>query len=167
MDGNRATWRAALMAAATLAGEVTAAERPNVRLIHADARLAVSQALDSAAARLGRPDCAAILDEFEDVRGRSLQDNLTALSIDAPAYLSTVLFYDGETDPGCARQEVVAVAVPGIRIVKICRGFFRRWKLRPDEAEATLIHEALHTLGLGENPPSSREITARVLKRCH
>jgi hypothetical protein len=33
-------------------------------------------------------------------------------------------------------------------------------------AEATVIHEALHTLGLGENPPTSREITAGVLKRC-
>ena len=33
-------------------------------------------------------------------------------------------------------------------------------------AVATLIHEALHTLGLGENPPSSTEITERVLRRC-
>ena len=33
--------------------------------------------------------------------------------------------------------------------------------------EATLIHEALHTLGLGENPPTSREITSRVVSRCH
>ncbi len=37
---------------------------------------------------------------------------------------------------------------------------------QPDYVVATLIHEILHTLGLGENPPSSREITARVLARC-
>jgi len=29
-----------------------------------------------------------------------------------------------------------------------------------------MIHEALHTLGLGENPPTSAEITERVLARC-
>jgi len=29
-----------------------------------------------------------------------------------------------------------------------------------------IIHEMLHTLGLGENPPSSREITQRVNERC-
>jgi hypothetical protein len=29
-----------------------------------------------------------------------------------------------------------------------------------------IIHEMLHTLGLGENPPSSREITQRVTERC-
>jgi hypothetical protein len=36
----------------------------------------------------------------------------------------------------------------------------------PEEAEAALIHEMLHTLGLGENPPRSRDITARVRARC-
>jgi hypothetical protein len=29
-----------------------------------------------------------------------------------------------------------------------------------------VVHELLHSLGLGENPPTSREITAQVLKRC-
>jgi hypothetical protein len=29
-----------------------------------------------------------------------------------------------------------------------------------------VIHEMLHTLGLGENPPSTFEITARVRDRC-
>jgi hypothetical protein len=29
-----------------------------------------------------------------------------------------------------------------------------------------MIHEMMHTMGLGENPPSSIEISTRVLKRC-
>jgi len=29
-----------------------------------------------------------------------------------------------------------------------------------------VIHEVLHTLGLGENPPTSTEITLRVEGRC-
>ena len=30
----------------------------------------------------------------------------------------------------------------------------------------TLIHEMLHSLGLGENPPSTTEINGQVLRRC-
>jgi hypothetical protein len=37
---------------------------------------------------------------------------------------------------------------------------------RPYEAEVCLIHDMLHTLGLGENPPTSSEITQRVKRRC-
>jgi hypothetical protein len=33
-------------------------------------------------------------------------------------------------------------------------------------AEAMVIHEMLHTLGLGENPPTTFEITARVRESC-
>jgi hypothetical protein len=33
-------------------------------------------------------------------------------------------------------------------------------------SEILIIHEVLHTLGLGENPPPSADITARVMARC-
>lgn len=36
----------------------------------------------------------------------------------------------------------------------------------PQRAELVVLHEALHTLGLGENPPGSLEITQRVGDRC-
>jgi hypothetical protein len=49
-------------------------------------------------------------------------------------------------------------------VVFIC---FRQLSLlRREEQEAVLIHEMLHSLGLGENPPESVAITAQVLKRC-
>jgi hypothetical protein len=32
--------------------------------------------------------------------------------------------------------------------------------------QMVVIHEVLHTLGLGENPPSSDQITRRVDLRC-
>jgi hypothetical protein len=38
--------------------------------------------------------------------------------------------------------------------------------LDPGYAAVIVIHEALHTLGLPENPPTSEEITARVRERC-
>jgi len=37
---------------------------------------------------------------------------------------------------------------------------------KPFYAEAVIIHETLHSLGLGENPPTSDEITWRVFSRC-
>ena len=37
---------------------------------------------------------------------------------------------------------------------------------KPFYAEAVIIHETLHSLGLGENPPSSQAITHRVLQQC-
>jgi hypothetical protein len=137
-----------------------------VRLVHADARLALGQALVDAAERLARPACTGILGEFKDAAGRTLEENLARHATDAPAYLETIFFYDGEREKRCAEKDVVALTEPGSRVVKVCRGFSKRWRLERAETEATLIHEALHTLGLGENPPSSREITERVLGRC-
>jgi len=36
----------------------------------------------------------------------------------------------------------------------------------PSEAEAVVLHELLHSLGLGENPPASSEITDAVIRSC-
>ena len=61
----------------------------------------------------------------------------------------------------------MAIAVPGSRVVRLCGDAFKRiWQQDSTYAVAALIHEMLHTLGLGENPPSSNEITRRVLMRC-
>jgi hypothetical protein len=49
----------------------------------------------------------------------------------------------------------------------VCSAIFReRLRHHSADAEAALIHEALHTLGLGENPPSPRAIQDRVYERC-
>jgi hypothetical protein len=51
--------------------------------------------------------------------------------------------------------------------VYICTAWFREtFELNPSRTEAVIIHESLHSLGLGENPPTSREITDRVVERC-
>ncbi len=156
---------ALLVPATTAAGEVRAA-RPNVRLTGEAGRRAVTQALDAAADRLAQPECGALLGEFQDAEGRTLQENLAAFGVDAPGYLATVFFYDGNRNGRCAKKDEIALTTPGSRVVMVCHGFYQRWLAEPEYAEAILIHEALHTLGLGENPPSSREITGRVLDRC-
>jgi hypothetical protein len=37
---------------------------------------------------------------------------------------------------------------------------------RPVYGDAVFIHEMLHALGLGENPPTSSVITRQVIARC-
>jgi peptidoglycan hydrolase-like protein with peptidoglycan-binding domain len=127
---------------------------------------AVRAALQGAARRLSRPGCARLLGEFSDLAGRPLQENLDKLGYDAPTYLSIVVFADGSVDARCQDPEKLALTKPGSRVVFVCPQFREAQWQKPNRAEAVLIHEALHTLGLGENPPSSGTITERVIARC-
>ena len=63
---------------------------------------------------------------------------------------------------------MLAFTGQGHRVVYLCRERFEReWRAGESRfAEIVLIHEMLHTLGLGENPPSSQAITNHVLRRC-
>jgi hypothetical protein len=62
---------------------------------------------------------------------------------------------------------VVLVTEIGVRRIHVCGKVFSAQQLRePGVAESMVIHEVLHTLGLGENPPTSIEITRRVDNRC-
>jgi hypothetical protein len=55
----------------------------------------------------------------------------------------------------------------GSQVVRICGRHFKERFLGSRRAtEIIMIHEFLHTLGLGENPPTSEEITDRVRSRC-
>ena len=61
----------------------------------------------------------------------------------------------------------MALTTPGSRVVRVCgRRFWEAQARNPERAELVVLHEALHTLGLGENPPDSLEITRRVGARC-
>lgn len=85
-----------------------------------------------------------------------------------PEYVSTLTYRPGPEDGPCRTSSVAAYTSPGSAIVYVCKGRFLRWQAsREQNLPATiLIHEALHTLGLGENPPTTEEITARVEARC-
>lgn len=125
-------------------------------------------ALDTAATWLEEPSCASVLNDFSDPQGHPLANRLLDVqaATDVVSYLTLVLFVDDTRNRGC-RGEVMAVAVPGSRVVRLCGDAFKRiWQQDSTYASAALIHEMLHTLGLGENPPSSNEITRRVLMRC-
>lgn len=130
-------------------------------------RGALHWAVLGARSRLEQPACRGLFAEFSDVSGRTLQENLGTLGETGGSYLARILFADGSGRQRCRGNEAYAFTTPGRRVVYVCGRAFKDLAQRsPVRAQAIVIHEALHTLGLGENPPSSSEITARVLARC-
>jgi hypothetical protein len=137
-----------------------------VRIPDPLARRATIAALESASARFAEEGCRKVLTDFEDGTGQSLADRLSSVAVDIHVYLTMVTFIDDTHHRRCASGVLVFTA-PGSWVVRVCAGELTRINAQqPDYVVASLIHEILHTLGLGENPPSSREITARVLARC-
>jgi hypothetical protein len=114
--------------------------------------------------RLGRPECQAVLADFRAVTGQRLDEALRASGRTAPEQLDLLVLQSGLGRPGCDRGATMAFTQIRSSFVSIC---LRPFTLLPrEEQEAVLIHEMLHSLGLGENPPESVAITAQVLKRC-
>ena len=127
----------------------------------------VRKAVMGAGRRLANPRCAQVLSEFTDAENRKLQTNLDAAGLSASGYLARLEFHDGGDRRPCATSGVAAFTTPGSLAVWICtRQFAIAHYTYPDLAEFLIIHEALHSLGLGENPPSSEQITRRVAARC-
>jgi len=125
-------------------------------------RMWVQRAVEGAAARLRKPECARVLADFSDIEGRALADKLKDLSpVD---YLSNgMVFFDGTDQRSCESNDRLAFTHRGSHVVFICPAAF---VATPHLREITIIHEMLHSLGLGENPPSSRDITRQVIARC-
>jgi hypothetical protein len=138
-----------------------------VRIAHEATADTVRRALEAAAERLESDRCRSVFLDFRDLAGHPLQEALERTGHSPASYLSEILFYDGSRHRLCQKGRVLAVANPGSRVVQVCPEAIReRYRREPRYVEAILIHEALHTLGLGENPPTSFEITTRVLGRC-
>jgi hypothetical protein len=135
---------------------------PNKEVAHA-----VTRALTGADRLLGEPACQAVLTDFRDASARTLKEVLDGSDVSARGYLRWIVFSDGRGLRARSSKATLAVTEPGSRVVFICpTAFVEDVNGNPEDAEATLIHEMLHSLGLGENPPRSREITERVRVRC-
>lgn len=115
---------------------------------------------DRAAAQarpLARPGCQDVFDDFTVAASQPLSSVLAAKGKRPAEAFGGLRFFDD----GAALTQL------GSRVIRICSLQFRNrytWDRRA--AEVILLHEFLHTLGLGENPPTSREITLRVAERC-
>jgi hypothetical protein len=156
-----------LLASLVLCASAAAAPK-NVRVGDPAMARSVRDALHGASRRLARSKCQQVLLDFNDAAGRTLQASLEERQETPEAYIQGILFYDGSRNERCAKEGVLAFTTPGGRIVFLCAAEVRAQARRGNSLllEVILIHEMLHSLGLGEDPPSTREITNRVLSRC-
>jgi hypothetical protein len=128
---------------------------------------AVTLAVRDASDRLESAECRLVFSDFTDAVGATLAANLTALDHTGQSYLRWLIFHNGSREAYCDRGNVALAADPGSRFVAVCGvRFVELQRQEPGYAAALVIHEQLHVLGLRENPPSSVEITRRVIERC-
>jgi hypothetical protein len=131
------------------------------------ARMTVNDALDGAIQRLSAPKCLRLFDDFTDETGRALTATLAAAGQTPADFLAALYFVEADDTIQCRTDEVVAAfTARGNRVVHVCGKRFVRFAAKTKGAEILLIHELLHTLGLGENPPTSSWITNAVMNRC-
>jgi len=163
-----------LAVALPFAAPVEGGTRPQPRELNPYDRRVVERLRTRAAARLEQAECGKVLTDFTDRGGRTLESNLRPRGMSPSEYLRQISFVDGSLLATCRNAAVMMAANPGVPRVFVCpagggqvtsrlsRIEFQSGSL----AEAMVIHEMLHTLGLGENPPTSSEITRRVLLSC-
>jgi hypothetical protein len=137
------------------------------RLADEESNYAVRMALRGAHQRLGDPACRRIFTDFTSLDGRRLDEMLAERGETGQGFLSQLFFYDGSRHLACGDGGRFAFTKPFSRVVFVCGGRFRQKReWNPAASEALIIHELLHALGLGEDPPTSMAITAQVLERC-
>lgn len=168
-------WRVLAAAATLLVIAPATGAGPKPSPLSGQNSRALEFARAGAATRLQKPNCQRVLLDFADSEGHRLQENLDALGLSAADYLRTIAFVDGSATRSCRMGPwVLLVSTPGTAFVAVCpldgnpfTSRFAQAQLRNTSfAEAIVIHEMLHTLGLGEDPPTSEEITRQVQLRC-
>jgi hypothetical protein len=128
---------------------------------------AARKTLRGASERLADLTCQSVFSDFRDERGLTLTERLAELGQTPQSYLRLVVFLDGGGSPQCSKRGVLAFTSRNSRVVYLCgRDFVRAVGRDPRETQVTIIHELLHSLGLGENPPSPSNISFKVLQRC-
>jgi len=166
-------WRRILVATVIALGVIPGiasaqVQVPTVMIPNVTTRYTVARAIDGALRRLESASCQQVLDEFATESGATLRAVLDRSNVTAAEFLSRLRFADGKDMSQCTRnQALAAFTVPGNRVVFVCSSNFGvQFPQQMKAAEMIIIHEMLHAVGLGENPPASGDITARVTKRC-
>jgi len=146
------------------------AERPTRRAIMIKLKMfdrgTVRRGLDLALAALALLGCAQVYADFELPNGGTPQGELDRMGIGPAEFLETLVFTDGAREPVCRTNGVVLATEPGSRLIFVCPRFAEFQIGNARMSASIMIHESLHALGLGENPPTSSDITARVERRC-
>jgi hypothetical protein len=132
------------------------------------ARRQLQRAIAGAAKRLSRCPCQTIFRDFRDDSGRPLDSKLDALHQSGAEYLYSLRFVDSRDSSACrADRRIAAFTERGSHVIHICGARFESELMHdPVTSEVVIIHELLHALGLGENPPTESEITHQIFARC-
>ena len=130
-------------------------------------RMTVNDSINGAVRRLARPACQQLFTDFTDSDGRALSETLTTWGKSPADALLALYFVDGGESPQCRDETTAAYTRPRSRVIYVCGARFAELFARKTTGgEVLLIHEFLHVLGLGENPPTSAQITSAVYTRC-
>jgi hypothetical protein len=109
-----------------------------------------------------------VFDDFSTVSGEPLSAALDRTQTTPAQLLESLRFTDGSATPQCRTHlRLAAYTAPGHSVIFVCGPrFASRFREDTKGAELIVIHEMLHAVGLGENPPASAEITTQVTRRC-
>jgi hypothetical protein len=145
-----------------------ASEDPHV-LMTGPASAIIRQAVNGAIRRLEeRPSCVRLFSDFQSPDGVSLADHLAGLSVTPTQYLTALRFVDGDALSRChVMGGPIAFTAQAHRVIYVCTNHFvSMYGRNRVYAEIVVIHELLHAAGLGENPPSSEQISRAAFARC-
>jgi hypothetical protein len=131
-------------------------------------RQQLRRAISGAARRLSRGGCQTIFRDFLDDSRQPLDSRLDTLHQSAAEYLYSLRFVDSRDSSPCrADRHIAAFTERGSHVIHICGALFESELMHdPVTSEVVIIHELLHALGLGENPPTESEITHQIFARC-
>lgn len=127
---------------------------------------ALRRAIDLALAKLAAPECSSVYEDFTLQNGATPRRVLEGLGMTPSELLESLVFIDGSWDGVCRKGRAALTTTPGSRVIHVCPGFAQLQSRDPERSAYLIIHESLHALGLGEDPPSSSEITQGVERRC-
>jgi hypothetical protein len=156
-----------ILCAVVIGGPAKAEAQVLLGFVDSDARFAVQGAIQGAAARLARPSCHRVLSDFVDESGLDLETRLLASGRSPADAFAALRFVDSRAAPQCRAGTTLAFTQTGSPAIHVCGRLFMKRSMRNRlTAEIIVIHEFLHALGLGENPPTSQAITEQVVVRC-
>ena len=164
-------WRIRVLAYALVTGLLASragAQTPVlIGFVDSDTRFAVRGAVEGAAARLARRGCQDVLSDFTDESGQNLATGLETSGRSPAEAFGLLRFFDDRGAAQCHAGTTLAFTQTGSSLIRVCGREFRDRSMRNRmTTEIIVIHEFLHALGLGENPPTSQTITERVAVRC-
>jgi hypothetical protein len=164
--GTRRSALSLLPVLALLASPEPARAQVGLRPLPSFEARSVEFAREGAIRRLREPGCQLLLEELADAEGHPLTAKLASFGVSADQYLAMIPFLDGTGRPLCKGGQSQLLTARGVARVLVCPPFLQTVERERVTAEVYVIHEMLHTLGLGENPPTSQEITQRVKRQC-